>query len=348
LVVDEYRPPVLFPRDGPTSHLPPMLSEQLTRIGFYRDLPYGDRDGRSLHDAVGGLAAEDLGIASYLRGGASIGSLPESPVDVLDPKSTDREPVYVLTDGRFKWSSQLAYYVERHRVRLPAGLLNQARNVDWTCPTPDRAAAWRLQIDRDWDYGGPAAVVFDALAPTYDRHGEQSRLARQLLDAMGTIEGNVVDVACGTGQVAAALPDTVASILAVDASAGMVTHGRACKDAPRVRWRTAPALPLPVADGSIDVIICASALHLLGRAALRDWQRAMRPGGRVGYTLPLPSRWKPSPQIAALQASDIELPANHAQAIRLAESAGLVDIAVTVRDEQIVTTARTPHQNHSG
>ena len=83
-------------------------------------------------------------------------------------------------------------------------------------------------------------------------------------------------------------------------------------------------------------------LHLLGRDALRDWRGALRPGGRIGYTLPLPARRDPLPEIAALTAPDIPLSSDTAQARLLAESAGLVDIGETSAAVHTITVARTP------
>ncbi|SNT66088.1 Methyltransferase domain-containing protein [Asanoa hainanensis] len=118
----------------------------------------------------------------------------------------------------------------------------------------------------------------------------------------------------------------------------MIARGRAIGPEAGITWQVGSALPLPVADGSVDVVLCASSLHFLGRAALDDWRRVLKPGGRVGYTLPLRSRFNPSEQFAKLLATDLTLPETVEEAYALAE--GFEDVTVTVGTDIVITTAR--------
>jgi ubiquinone/menaquinone biosynthesis C-methylase UbiE len=193
---------------------------------------------------------------------------------------------------------------------------------------------------------------FDAVAARYDEDGRHDAIARALVGLVAPADHeSVVDVACGTGAVALAVaarrglpaePAAAAPILALDFAPAMVARARTRSGADAVDWRVAEAVPLPVPDGGVDVIICASSLHFLGTAALRDWHRALRPGGRVGYTMPIRSRFRPSERFAALLARDLPVPETAKDARVLAIGAGFAEVAVTVLPSVILTVARKP------
>jgi ubiquinone/menaquinone biosynthesis C-methylase UbiE len=197
------------------------------------------------------------------------------------------------------------------------------------------------------------AQAFDELAESYD-DDHHDEIARALLALVGTPadEDEIADVACGSGAAALAIARTRSSgatpVLAVDLSAGMVAAGRAravrlgCEHA--IDWRIGPAVPLPVADAALDLVVCASSLHFLGRPALSDWRRALRPGGRAGFTLPVASQFRPSGPFAALVAADLPLPRTAEEALALATAAGFVDVdtrVIAVGSRSVVLTVAT-------
>ncbi|QKG24048.1 class I SAM-dependent methyltransferase [Actinomadura verrucosospora] len=199
------------------------------------------------------------------------------------------------------------------------------------------------------------AEAFGELAGAYD-HDHHDAVARALLELAPPAPGDAVaDVACGAGavalQVAARPPGPAPAVLAVDLSPDMIAVGRAraarqgCAGA--IDWRAAPAVPLPVPDSSLDLILCASSLHFLGMRALADWRRALRPGGRIGFTLPVASRFRPSGVFAELVAQDLPLPEDAEQACSLATSAGFTDAGartVTLGSRAVIAaTAKNPH-----
>ncbi|MGC0416100.1 class I SAM-dependent methyltransferase [Embleya sp. AB8] len=198
------------------------------------------------------------------------------------------------------------------------------------------------------------ARAFDDLADEYDDayHDEVARALVGWSAPTGTEA--VADVACGTGAVALAVVAAGGGggvpVLAVDLSAGMVAAGRARAERAGVGgaidWRVAPAVPLPVADGSLDVILCASSLHFLGTPALADWRRALRPGGRVGCTLPVASTFQPRGVYAELVASDLPLPETAENGRQLADHAGFTDTAARLLDvgsrRVVLIRGRTP------
>ena len=181
------------------------------------------------------------------------------------------------------------------------------------------------------------AQAFDDLAADYD-DAHHDEIARALVAfAAPTVTESVADVACGTGAVAIAVAETRRGrpagppVLALDLSSGMVAAGRVRADrlglAGAIDWRTAPALPLPVPDHSLDVVLCASSLHFLGSGAPVDWLRALRPGGRAGFTLPLAAEFQPRGVFADLLADDLTLPGTAADAAALAQASGFTATA---------------------
>lgn len=174
------------------------------------------------------------------------------------------------------------------------------------------------------------ANAFDELAGGYD-NDHHDEIARLLLDLVRPAAGDrIADVACGNGAVALALAraGVTVPVVAVDISPGMIAVGReraeAAGLAAAIDWRVGQAVPLPVPDASLDLVLCSSSLHFLGSTALADWRRALRPGGRAGFTLPVAGQFRPSGAFAALVASDVPVPGTAGEASEFARTAGFV------------------------
>ncbi len=141
--------------------------------------------------------------------------------------------------------------------------------------------------------GGDRLVAFfDRRAGAYDR---QLWLERPALRAMARLAeplvgARVVDLATGTGGVAAALiarEPRLASLVAVDAAPHMLERAapRLAPLGSRARTLLADARAVPLADGAADVVTIGYLLHLLDPAArtavLVEARRLLRPGGRL-------------------------------------------------------------------
>ncbi len=129
-----------------------------------------------------------------------------------------------------------------------------------------------------------AASGFDAEAEAYERARPSypPDAVAWLVEALGIAGGRTVaDVAAGTGKFSRLLVPSGARIVAVEPVAGMRAFLRAtCPDATVV---SGAAEALPFADGSLDAITVAQAFHWFdAHAALREFHRVLRPGGRVG------------------------------------------------------------------
>lgn len=177
------------------------------------------------------------------------------------------------------------------------------------------------------------AARFDAAADAYDDDPHHLVIARQLVAGLRPVPEPelVVDVATGTGFAALAALEALAPrrVLAVDISPRMIEKAAAKAADGRVEWRVAPAVPLDLPDGAADMVLCASALHLIGATAPPEWRRVLRPGGQVAFSIPVAPDFHPSPEFAASLPIDLAVPADEAGAGRIARAAGFGTVQVT-------------------
>jgi ubiquinone/menaquinone biosynthesis C-methylase UbiE len=124
---------------------------------------------------------------------------------------------------------------------------------------------------------------FGARAARYDELRPADASWWELLDVLireGDLRGRrVLEVGCGTGQLAAALAEHAAArVWAVDPEPAMVERARA--RLPTVRQAAAEALPF--GDGSFERAVMRLVVHLLDRGrALPELRRVVGAGGRL-------------------------------------------------------------------
>ncbi|MEU2022104.1 class I SAM-dependent methyltransferase [Streptomyces sp. NPDC016469] len=170
--------------------------------------------------------------------------------------------------------------------------------------------------------------IWDGQADAYARTAARlcAHTVPALLDAAGAGPGTrLLDVGCGTGNVAAAALARGASVRAVDAEPDKVAATRRAAPGAEVRSGTLPQLPY--ADGEFDAVVANFVLNHVGRPleALVEMRRVVRPGGTIAVTV-----W--------------QLPGTPGQTLvgRAAQAAGLTrpDWLATVDEER--NFARTP------
>src|SRR5687768_9249377 len=157
--------------------------------------------------------------------------------------------------------------------------------------SPHAAADKRQRVQR----------MFAAIAPSYDLNNRlhslwmDQRWRRMAVKLAGLKPTDrVVDVACGTGDLALAFEDVLAclggefpNVLGIDFTFAMLPiasrkadrrHQDTCVD-----FINADALALPLPDQSADVVSIAFGIRNVAdpAAALREFHRVLRPGGRV-------------------------------------------------------------------
>ncbi len=149
--------------------------------------------------------------------------------------------------------------------------------------------------------------MFEHIAPRYDdftrlfSFGMDARWKGELLRWLGSAPaatvgagdermdgGLLLDVACGTGDLAlaAAAAHPRVTVLGVDAAEAMIARARrrvTAEAAGRVSFETGDLTQLPLADASVDVVLGGYALRNVPshEAALAELHRVLRPGGML-------------------------------------------------------------------
>lgn len=128
------------------------------------------------------------------------------------------------------------------------------------------------------------AYDFDEIARDYDRmnHLMTAGLDRRWRkSAVQGLHGKVLDVACGTGDMAVELLRQGCSVTGVDLSKEMMAIAK--RKAPQAEYRLADAERLPFGDASFDAVTCAfgvrNFVHL--EQGLHEMLRVLKPGGRM-------------------------------------------------------------------
>ena len=128
---------------------------------------------------------------------------------------------------------------------------------------------------------------YERYAPSYDR-----RFARysegtlhKALELVPDVDGQLLDVACGTGLFESLLREQRAhmQVTGVDLSPQMLERARErFADDDRVRFTQGSAERIDAPDATFDVVVCNNAFHLVqdAPAALREFRRVLKPGGR--------------------------------------------------------------------
>jgi demethylmenaquinone methyltransferase/2-methoxy-6-polyprenyl-1,4-benzoquinol methylase len=138
--------------------------------------------------------------------------------------------------------------------------------------------------------------MFTAIAPRYDLLNHilsanvdklwWRRTARTFSDILSRPDAQVLDLCCGTGDMAFALgrQGPQSRITGADFSHAMLVLASAKSANRRVRWIEADALRLPFPDQSFDLITSAFGFRNLADydAGLREIRRVLRPGGECG------------------------------------------------------------------
>jgi demethylmenaquinone methyltransferase / 2-methoxy-6-polyprenyl-1,4-benzoquinol methylase len=135
---------------------------------------------------------------------------------------------------------------------------------------------------------GDVRSMFDRIAPVYDAMnrlmtaGLDRRWRRETAAAVVHPGDRVLDVACGTGDLALAATAAGGRVTGIDFSTRMLERARRKSSA--VEWLEADALALPFDDASFDVVTSGFGVRNLAdlEAGLRELRRVLRPGGRIG------------------------------------------------------------------
>jgi len=131
-------------------------------------------------------------------------------------------------------------------------------------------------------------TMFDRIAPVYDpmNHlmtaGLDRRWRRVTAEAVVSPGDRVLDVCCGTGDLAVACARAGGRVTGLDFSERMLERARAKSGA--VEWVRGDALALPFEDRSFDAATVGFGVRNLEglERGLAELRRVLRPGGRLG------------------------------------------------------------------
>ncbi|HCS61281.1 MAG TPA: methyltransferase type 11 [Microbacterium sp.] len=127
-------------------------------------------------------------------------------------------------------------------------------------------------------------TAFDGRAATYDA-SDMHRAVAEASAEFATLEGvqDVLDIATGTGLVVRAIHahNPQLRLTGTDISPAMIAVARTAL--PLASWIETDVAALPLADASVDLITCVTALHVIPHVdeAVAEWRRLLRPNGRV-------------------------------------------------------------------
>lgn len=140
--------------------------------------------------------------------------------------------------------------------------------------------------------------MFTSIAPRYDLLNHVlslnvdrlwwRRAARNFAHILAQPGARVLDLCCGTGDMAFALRrqsgKTPGQILGADFSHAMLQRANDKSVGKRLRWVEADALRLPFLEGSFDLVTSAFGFRNLADydAGLREIRRVLKPGGECG------------------------------------------------------------------
>jgi arsenite methyltransferase len=145
------------------------------------------------------------------------------------------------------------------------------------------------------EYKRRIATVYNLAAAGYDQPAVRffPRIARRLVDlAQPQCGDTVLDAATGSGAAALCAAGKVAPtgrVIGIDLATEMLVQASqkvAATGWSHIDLREGDMAQLPFDDATFDVVLCASGIFLLPDmlAGLREWQRVLKPGGRVAIS----------------------------------------------------------------
>ena len=132
-------------------------------------------------------------------------------------------------------------------------------------------------------------MIWDRVAPLYDL--AVNALNRRVYDGTGGAVARlirpgdtVLECACGTGAISAAIAPACARVVATDYSEGMLKQARKkLAKHSNVTVEQADITDLRYANDSFDAVVAGNVIHLLPEPgdALKELKRVVRPGGTI-------------------------------------------------------------------
>lgn len=127
-----------------------------------------------------------------------------------------------------------------------------------------------------------AGFTAGALAYAEGRPEYPAEIEAWLHEDLGLGENKTaLDLGAGTGKFSRSLLATGAAVIVVEPVHAMLQQLR--QRYPRIDATSGSAEAIPLADASLDAVVCAQAFHWFATpSALREIHRVLKPGGRLG------------------------------------------------------------------
>jgi ubiquinone/menaquinone biosynthesis C-methylase UbiE len=128
------------------------------------------------------------------------------------------------------------------------------------------------------------------VAEAYERQrGRSSKILAPLFVDFVGVQGEALDVGCGTGALtfAIAKSGSVSKIVAIDLSEGFLAYARSKTDDPRISFESGDAQNLRFSDASFDQCLALLVMRFIPDApkAAREMRRVTRRGGVVATAM---------------------------------------------------------------
>ncbi len=132
-------------------------------------------------------------------------------------------------------------------------------------------------------------MFWDRVAGVYDIfvnvvNGKTHRALRRIVGGLIRPGDTVLECACGTGMLSAAIAPRCRALTATDVSPNMLRRAeKNCAAFTNVNFRRADILALDFPDGAFDKVVAGNVIHLLDEPlkALAELDRVCRPGGTL-------------------------------------------------------------------
>lgn len=114
-----------------------------------------------------------------------------------------------------------------------------------------------------------------------------ARRCRLFTECLGNHKSHVLEIGCGTGLFTRELARTDNTIVAIDISEALITKARERVSSVNVNFIVGNAYKTKLKSGSFDFIVGSSSLHHLEvDSALKEFNRILKPGGKMIFTEP--------------------------------------------------------------
>lgn len=105
---------------------------EIKKVGYFKELKHGNREGESLYDAISSDPQEhESDIIKYLESGLVLVACGGVVDDILDSSQKAIASPSAITDGIWVWPDDLVYYVQRYHAKLNREFVSHMEKSGW-------------------------------------------------------------------------------------------------------------------------------------------------------------------------------------------------------------------------